>query len=930
MKQQSMPANDGKTFEREVAYSFQAAGFHCEMDVTEYGPQIDLIASKPDGVGGTIRFAIECKDLAKAVGSNHIKKMKDRYDLFVEIGLNGYYLVGRNGFTPAARRYADNYGFFKLIDFRTMTDPKRRLLNSFPTTIRKYQSAEIFQKFVPLYCSVEKQSAFDLNVDISKRMKSWKQPQFVFLVADFGSGKTTLLERLNYYLQVENDAGRDTMVPIFLRLSNFGGMDVDNFIRSEMNTNHSVEMTTSQLASMMKENRCVLILDGFDEIKSYASREDRMAAFSKLFPIMSLASICCMSCRPAHFLGLDDLRTSILTLSDRSYSRQLVSAGSTKFGATANKEKLKSIMDDVAAELRIPPPTSLERWNFELVTLEPLSTQSVEKYLEPDADFIALKFHISLVGFVGRLFEIYDLGDLIRRPLLLTMLRAVIRAKEFAYEKLYNTVSTSEIYLIYIHKALDWDFQKHDRQLFTPEERYTICRALADIILERQSVRGELEHHISAQELEDYVLEYLSGRIQQTNVENIFTDIRTCNFLTYDSAGHLAFAHRSFLEFFAAQNIVRELTNGVEHQALHRPLSSEILYFIAGFFDLESEAYQAMLRIMGLVRSRASPPVLFQNLFGVALHYRQETESQLFDDCFVNGLLISKKSLVRCKFRNFDFNNAILGKVRFDSCELDGLKFKKTELNEITVRRSNGTIAFEECKSPYIMLEDCTQIRVTAQDSKIDELAVTRSSLVLSTGRAVVKLTMVDSDITFVDVPRPQLHRLGSGIDRDNAGVNERTQFEHLTLKQTKVGEIDGSNAGDRKHSVFIRKYARLDRCNVFGLTLPESNLDLWDFDECQGFVLITGELQNIKASGTLKFGRFRCDGTADGKAFRLWSRKGKLLFLFLASGLENRMREAISTETIQMNLRGVAIGNQTIGELEPLLDSRFAESKRN
>jgi hypothetical protein len=100
---------------------------------------------------------------------------------------------------------------------------------------------------------------------------------------------------------------------------------------------HSVEMTASQLASMMKEKRCVLILNGFDEIKSYASRDDRMSAFSKLLPIMSLASICCMSCRPAHFLGLDDLRSSILMLNDRSYGRKLVSAGSTKFGATANK-----------------------------------------------------------------------------------------------------------------------------------------------------------------------------------------------------------------------------------------------------------------------------------------------------------------------------------------------------------------------------------------------------------------------------------------------------------------------------------------------------------------------------------------------------------------------------------------------------------------
>jgi hypothetical protein len=158
----------------------------------------------------------------------------------------------------------------------------------------------------------------------------------------------------------------------------------------------------------------------------------------------------------------------------------------------------------------------------------------------------------------------------------------------------------------------------------------------------------------------------------------------------------------------------------------------------------------------------------------------------------------------------------------------------------------------------------------------------------------------------------------------------ERTEFERLILEKTRIGWVDEATEARRMHSVFIRMHAQLDRCNIFGLVLREDNLSRWQFKECQGFILIEGELKKIDASGVRNFGQLRCEGTADGKAFRLWMCEGKLVFLFLPRGLETRIHEALGDETLQAHLRGFAIGNQTIEQLEPILDHRFVENKKN
>jgi RNA polymerase sigma factor (sigma-70 family) len=80
-----------------------------------------------------------------------------------------------------------------------------------------------------------------------------------------------------------------------------------------------------------------------------------------------------------------------------------------------------------------------------------------------------------------------------------------------------------------------------------------------------------------------------SGYGDPTHLDYFDTDARTCTFITRDSDGYYGFRHRSFMEYFCAQIVVKEATEGAPSVLSSRELSPEILTFIAEV-PLEREA----------------------------------------------------------------------------------------------------------------------------------------------------------------------------------------------------------------------------------------------------------------------------------------------------------------------------------------------------
>src|SRR5207248_1179269 len=56
-------------------------------------------------------------------------------------------------------------------------------------------------------------------------------------------------------------------------------------------------------------------------------------------------------------------------------------------------------------------------------------------------------------------------------------------------------------------------------------------------------------------------------------------DVRTCTFITKDSAGNYSFRHRSFLEYFCTQSILDEIRTKQTGLLSERPISTELMAF---------------------------------------------------------------------------------------------------------------------------------------------------------------------------------------------------------------------------------------------------------------------------------------------------------------------------------------------------------------
>jgi RNA polymerase sigma factor (sigma-70 family) len=74
----------------------------------------------------------------------------------------------------------------------------------------------------------------------------------------------------------------------------------------------------------------------------------------------------------------------------------------------------------------------------------------------------------------------------------------------------------------------------------------------------------------------------VSGYTDAASIDHFDSDARTCTFITRDSAGRYGFLHRSFFEFFVAECVVQELTQGDAGLLRSQPLTPEIIEFLAG------------------------------------------------------------------------------------------------------------------------------------------------------------------------------------------------------------------------------------------------------------------------------------------------------------------------------------------------------------
>lgn len=197
------------------------------------------------------------------------------------------------------------------------------------------------------------------------------------------------------------------------------------------------------------------------------------------------------------------------------------------------------------------------------LTLAPLSRSQVARLVGmirgADADAI-----------LRRLAGTYDLADLVQRPLLLGM---VLRS----LDELDPTarVGTADVYNAYI---AHWLRGSHvgDTEGFSDDAKMIFAEELAD-----QLWRSG-EPTCSFRQLRSHVLDVLRERLVADDaLDSIsaFYEIQTGAFFVREGDA-FRFAHRSFLEFFLARGLVRNMGGEPGRRFATRPFTREILLFV--------------------------------------------------------------------------------------------------------------------------------------------------------------------------------------------------------------------------------------------------------------------------------------------------------------------------------------------------------------
>jgi len=198
--------------------------------------------------------------------------------------------------------------------------------------------------------------------------------------------------------------------------------------------------------------------------------------------------------------------------------------------------------------------------HFERIYISPFSDEEIQGYLEnalgPEG---ALDFWDNVVD------TIWDIKGLAKRPILLELITKY--SKEIG--KIEGVVTASKIYET-VTEA--WEKREEER---VPRNIMLFMEELAYRMFTEEE--SQLYFDTLTAAIDIYFDDETRERLE-LSLDNLDYQIRTCSFLSRNVDEHYAFAHRSFMEYFVARKLSREIP---EDKAVTIRISDEIALFVS-------------------------------------------------------------------------------------------------------------------------------------------------------------------------------------------------------------------------------------------------------------------------------------------------------------------------------------------------------------
>jgi uncharacterized protein YjbI with pentapeptide repeats len=457
------------------------------------------------------------------------------------------------------------------------------------------------------------------------------------LLGDFGTGKSSFALWLTYKLakEIVSNANRDARIPLFVSLrDHVGKVDVREIIVNTLANTYGIRnVNFNSFLKLLDTGRILIIFDGFDETATRADTGQSLRILRELNSLVRRKSKIILSCRTHYFRTETEAQTQ-LTSGLRSRETELF---------TEHKG----------------------RTNFEILYLKEFDPSQIEEFLKKHFNGDLKQTKRTLTN----MHSTYNLWDLARRPVLLEMILKVFPRLSRKLGR--TTITPAELYKEYIEEWLA-HVAKGNEESLDAEGKRKFCDNLAQWMY--KSDRELLPYS----ELESMIQQYFKGRPLATYAA-LDTEVRTCSFLNRDSGGNYQFVHRSFMEFFVANALSKELSQAEFGLMSAKPISFEISNFLRGLLPDEAMYLRAIEHTRRKSRDRAGwtgrNAITMLTLIGCDFRHRD------FSHCILNDSNFMGADLSDCNFQETSFIGAT-----FANATLTNADFSGADLTEVDIR----------------------------------------------------------------------------------------------------------------------------------------------------------------------------------------------------------------------------------------------------
>jgi hypothetical protein len=430
----------------------------------------------------------------------------------------------------------------------------------------------------------------------------------------------------------------------------------------------------------------VLLLDGFDEIAITATAKKRQFYFVELSKLLGNSTHSIIATRPSYFSSIEELKTLI----EHSISGQMQEipdlVDSTQYLSQYLQSELEKRSYGSKWVLASIP-------TINTFVVQGLSREMILAYLGHYRESLMKSYGMDEKAIFKQLEEIYDISDLIQRPLLLDIIVFVLGTGRFPIKKA-DQVSATMLYNIYVQEQVKYEIGKGSTRVFlTPGERIMFARAMALAMLE-----GDGSLAVSYPALIDLIarnrdiFEGERQRILDHSLESVATDVCVCGFLTLRHDSKFEFVHKSFFEFFVAYAVRDEIVKRKGAYLQAKTLPWEILYFLGGFLQEDSALRD---QVANELDQRRLSNRKRRTLLGAKLYSELTTSDATFDDFSFDDFDLKKKIFSKCIMRKMRLAGGGIGDIAFDRCDMKEVCLIDSKINSIEIIDCEGGIGIE-------------------------------------------------------------------------------------------------------------------------------------------------------------------------------------------------------------------------------------------